>query len=713
MQQPTGQYASGGPYSSGPPSDSQYPYTYMTSYGSAPPYTSSPSYYADNTPHQSTPQGPQYVPPQQSLADSMASLNISTQGSYGAAALPQGSFSTPSVPAPSQASVSYMPTVTSYEQSYGGGPPAALQTSFHQQATSSQPPSYVSAGFSEVPPFPQAGYDPLPPSVIGSYNSNPSTNYEPAPPLIGSYDSSNQHIPASMPGYASPVPGLGTGYNPSSSGARDYGASQQGMQGYDYSSSGQVGGYGQGGGMYATPTQGREFDRPSYSPSPAYDATYYEKPAAYDRGSVKNAYDLEDVGLGEVYAYDGGNLEPYGARGAGTGGSWGGLDNFGSGSFSPYGSSGASKLPKAVPKVEAEDKNSGVQRYIVKMLSDASSSTPQNVLCQIGLDGVRMISPTTDKTVRIYPLETITRWEVNEPSVFTFWAKSAVDLEPRRIRLQSGSYTTNAILDTLTAACVQFSEMVGKVDSSKTSTDVDKNMDQSLEKKKPAFVNWMALRNRQLAPEEKQHWVPDEAVKKCSACSSDFGPFLRRHHCRNCGDVFCDKCTHGRTALTADEDAPIVRVCDRCLAEVTQRLSNAKEISNRPVSAPRTHEDLAKKLQEELERNSSKKSTTISSSTGAKERSGQTSVLNCSACGSISLVSGSTTRCPTCGVDSSRSGRESSRGSSWSSSDGSSKRMREVACPTCTVHLQVQVPSSGTETVECGVCQHPFLVSAH
>ena len=109
-----------------------------------------------------------------------------------------------------------------------------------------------------------------------------------------------------------------------------------------------------------------------------------------------------------------------------------------------------------------------------------------------------MISPSTNKTVRIYPLENITRWEVrlvfkfylltsifllyykvfkytlyhsfihnyvisfreilvqiNEPSIFTFWAKSAVDIEPRRIRLKSGSYTTNAILDTLTAACVQ------------------------------------------------------------------------------------------------------------------------------------------------------------------------------------------------------------------------------------------------------------------
>lgn len=40
--------------------------------------------------------------------------------------------------------------------------------------------------------------------------------------------------------------------------------------------------------------------------------------------------------------------------------------------------------------------------------------------------------------------------------------------------------------------------------------------------------------------------------------------FCFQHHCRNCGDIFCDKCTQGRTALTADENAPVVRVCDRC-----------------------------------------------------------------------------------------------------------------------------------------------------
>lgn len=87
--------------------------------------------------------------------------------------------------------------------------------------------------------------------------------------------------------------------------------------------------------------------------------------------------------------------------------------------------------------------------------------------------------------------------------------------------------------------------------------------------------------------------VPDEAVSKCTSCGSDFGAFIRRvlfslilqselsswpwyakpygflfifqHHCRNCGDVFCDKCTQGRIALTAEDNAPQVRVCDRCM----------------------------------------------------------------------------------------------------------------------------------------------------
>lgn len=32
---------------------------------------------------------------------------------------------------------------------------------------------------------------------------------------------------------------------------------------------------------------------------------------------------------------------------------------------------------------------------------------------QIGLDGIRMLDPGNYRTLRIYPLETVTRWEVS------------------------------------------------------------------------------------------------------------------------------------------------------------------------------------------------------------------------------------------------------------------------------------------------------------
>ncbi|KAL2323460.1 hypothetical protein Fmac_027839 [Flemingia macrophylla] len=73
----------------------------------------------------------------------------------------------------------------------------------------------------------------------------------------------------------------------------------------------------------------------------------------------------------------------------------------------------------------------------------------------IGLDGIRMLDPNTSQTLRIYPLENITRCDRFDSSTFAFWSKSHVDIEPRRIRLQSNSYTTNTLLDTVTAATIQ------------------------------------------------------------------------------------------------------------------------------------------------------------------------------------------------------------------------------------------------------------------
>ncbi|PHT25145.1 hypothetical protein CQW23_35217 [Capsicum baccatum] len=216
------------------------------------------------------------------------------------------------------------------------------------------------------------------------------------------------------------------------------------------------------------------------------------------------------------------------------------------------------KVVKAAPKIEdQQDATGGVLKFRVKLLSEGFGQSDMDVLCQIGLDGIRLLDPATSRTQRIYSLENVTRWEVLDSHIFAFWAKTSVDIEAKRIRLKSNSYTTNNILDAVTAASIQVKEM----GESSMPSDAIKGSESAAEKKKG--FDWMKL----MRPlnEEKDHWVPDEAVRKCTACGTDFGAFIRRHHCRNCGDIFCDKCTQGRTALTADEDAQPVRVCDRCM----------------------------------------------------------------------------------------------------------------------------------------------------
>ena len=42
-----------------------------------------------------------------------------------------------------------------------------------------------------------------------------------------------------------------------------------------------------------------------------------------------------------------------------------------------------------------------------------------------------------------------------DSSILAFWSKTSVDIDAKRIRLQSNSYTTNTLLDTVTAAVFQ------------------------------------------------------------------------------------------------------------------------------------------------------------------------------------------------------------------------------------------------------------------
>jgi hypothetical protein len=67
------------------------------------------------------------------------------------------------------------------------------------------------------------------------------------------------------------------------------------------------------------------------------------------------------------------------------------------------------------------------------------------------------------------------------------------------------------------------------------------------------------------------NWVPDTARSDCANCRKDFSLFRRRHHCRQCGNLFCDDCSSRTKNLTHpahrdanDTDSGPFRVCDNC-----------------------------------------------------------------------------------------------------------------------------------------------------
>ncbi|EEC43403.1 predicted protein, partial [Phaeodactylum tricornutum CCAP 1055/1] len=56
----------------------------------------------------------------------------------------------------------------------------------------------------------------------------------------------------------------------------------------------------------------------------------------------------------------------------------------------------------------------------------------------------------------------------------------------------------------------------------------------------------------------------------CAHCDTVFSMSRRRHHCRLCGDVFCDPCSNHRATLPlqGSEFEKPVRVCDFCYTDV-------------------------------------------------------------------------------------------------------------------------------------------------
>eukprot|EP01064_Diplonema_japonicum_P027280 TRINITY_DN3921_c3_g1_i2.p1 TRINITY_DN3921_c3_g1~~TRINITY_DN3921_c3_g1_i2.p1 ORF type:complete len:470 (+),score=100.76 TRINITY_DN3921_c3_g1_i2:55-1464(+) len=78
-----------------------------------------------------------------------------------------------------------------------------------------------------------------------------------------------------------------------------------------------------------------------------------------------------------------------------------------------------------------------------------------------------------------------------------------------------------------------------------------------------------------------RQWVKDADIDMCKRCKEEFTFTVRKHHCRVCGQIYCQNCSNKALSLPKEDDiAYDVRVCLGCYADYQQPVvKNYKERS--------------------------------------------------------------------------------------------------------------------------------------
>jgi hypothetical protein len=109
----------------------------------------------------------------------------------------------------------------------------------------------------------------------------------------------------------------------------------------------------------------------------------------------------------------------------------------------------------------------------------------------------------------------------------------------------------------------------------------------------PAVVQLVAALGAQPAPGGYafDRWIPDESAPACFASGAPFSAFLRRHHCRACGQAFCDAEATARLPLAHFTGAQLraarlvaseaVRLCSGCAVPAVFTVSRVQASGGR------------------------------------------------------------------------------------------------------------------------------------
>ena len=68
-----------------------------------------------------------------------------------------------------------------------------------------------------------------------------------------------------------------------------------------------------------------------------------------------------------------------------------------------------------------------------------------------------------------------------------------------------------------------------------------------------------------------RQWTRDSEVANCACCDERFTFVVRKHHCRICGQIFCNACSTKRLVIQQKEAISYdIRACDSCFADYQQ-----------------------------------------------------------------------------------------------------------------------------------------------
>ncbi|XP_065333653.1 myotubularin-related protein 3 isoform X1 [Cloeon dipterum] len=88
----------------------------------------------------------------------------------------------------------------------------------------------------------------------------------------------------------------------------------------------------------------------------------------------------------------------------------------------------------------------------------------------------------------------------------------------------------------------------------------------SLSSRPASDVSWETVEEKDVFP---TRWIPDHAVTRCMGCDTEFWLGRRKHHCRNCGQIFCNDCSWNTAPLPSEQLYEPVRVCANCYRQIS------------------------------------------------------------------------------------------------------------------------------------------------